>query len=235
EDIFRCNVKHCPCPKFVEARKVLDHLERNHGSITQGKTTEQLIRGNFLTMPKNLEVHACSYCNVAFAGQPLERIYTHMQDRCGVRHPNPSDVIFSCRFCGPRRQFDTLVQLQKHCQYHLDSVREGRLNANPVAKGRSDSPDRYRRDSGGRPGYRSRSCDRRSRSGSSRSYSRSPDRNRRTSRRRSSSSDRSDVSPQKHEKFNCFYCKFSSDSKPNREHHILQEHSNMLFRCTVSH
>ena len=73
DDIFRCNVKQCICPKFVEARKILDHLERTHSSITQGKTTEQLIRGGFLILPKNLEVHSCYYCNISFAGQPLDR------------------------------------------------------------------------------------------------------------------------------------------------------------------
>ena len=51
------------CPKFVDAKKILDHLERTHTSITQGKTTEQLVRGGFLILPKNLEVHTCSYCN----------------------------------------------------------------------------------------------------------------------------------------------------------------------------
>ena len=218
-------MKQCPCPKFVEARKVLDHLERTHGSITQGKTTDQMVRGGFLTLPKNLEVHTCYYCNLAFAGQPIDRVYKHMQDRCGVRYPKPSDVVFSCRFCGPRRSFETLDQLQNHCHIHLESVREAKANNSTAVKRKDSPPSRNRRDSAiRRSGHRSRSRDRRS---SSRSYSRTPERH----RRRSSSSERSDVAVVP--RFNCFFCSFSSETKANREHHILEQHSNSLFTCKV--
>lgn len=42
-DTFQCNVRRCINPKFVEAKKVIDHLERNHGSITQVKLGKILI------------------------------------------------------------------------------------------------------------------------------------------------------------------------------------------------
>ena len=207
----------CPCPKFVEARKVLDHLERTHTSITQGKTTEQLVRGGFMTLPKNLEVHTCYYCRTCFAGQPIDRIYSHMADRCGIRNPKQSDILFSCRLCGPRREFETQDQLQKHCLIHLESVREAKSSSNAAVK-RSASPYYDRRESR-----------------DARSYSRSPDRNRRTSRRRSSSSDRSDRSASpKQSKFGCFFCPTSFESKTNRDHHLTEQHAHSLFTCQVT-
>ena len=158
----------------------------------------------------------------------FSRVYTHMQDRCGIRSPLQSDVVFSCRFCGPRRAFETQAQLEKHCLIHLESVRESKNNISSVVKGRSESPSQRSRS---RPNLREREHN--SRSNSRSSGSKSPSRPRHVSRRRSTSSERSQrsVSPAK---FNCFYCPFTSGSMANRDHHILEQHPTLLFSCKVT-
>lgn len=148
---------------------------------------------------------------LGLAGQHIDQVFKHMMDRCGVRSPKEIDVIFSCRLCGPRREFKTQDQLQKHCYIHLESVKEAKYANNAVVK-KPESPGRKR--------YNSYDSD-------------SPTPDRRTSRRRSTSesSDRS-LSP-KPPKFNCFFCSSTFESEPNRDHHMMEKHSNALFSCKV--
>ena len=66
--------------------------------LFQGKTRDQLVRGRYLVLPKNLEVMECRFCGTEYKGQPVEIVLRHIEDQCGLKESRQSHIIFSCRY-----------------------------------------------------------------------------------------------------------------------------------------
>lgn len=75
-----------------------NHIDYNNSKLHfKGKTRDQLVRGRFFVLPKNLEVMECRFCGTEYKGQPIETMFRHIEEQCGLKEARQSYVIYSCR------------------------------------------------------------------------------------------------------------------------------------------
>lgn len=206
---FQCLLRGCNRPRFTQADKVIDHVRCNHpNEFRSTRDDMDLFCKKMISMPKNIMSFTCRECRVVFHGD-VKIAIVHLVLEHGENVPQRSHFVFSCRICGPKVRIDNEKELERHCQGHLDQVREalgrgGGENRQPLlGRGRSRSP--------------------RSQSSSQRSLTRSRSRSR-------------SVSP--HLKYGrntltCHFCPDQFRTLPVRKNHMLRDHGDLLFQCAL--
>lgn len=72
-------------------------------------------------MPKNIMSFTCRECKVSFHGD-IKIAIVHLVLEHGQNVPQRHHFNLTCRICGPRVDFINEIDLEKHCQDHLEEA-----------------------------------------------------------------------------------------------------------------